>query len=111
MSILKPQHSFTPTIITIENTDSIEELLKEFYKINEIHLTDFIRCENEFKEYEFKYLITELNLLATSLSDLMTFAYNISTMEKSILLKESVRETILKFNNNFKKKIINLQIL
>ena len=109
MPNLNQQHSFTPTIIIIEDTNSIEELLNEFYRINEIHLTDFNRCENEFKEL--KNLTDKLNLLSANLVAFMTFAYNISTMPKTKLLTESVRETILKFNSFFNKRIIDLQIL
>lgn len=68
---------FTPTQVINENTDSLDSLTNELGRINNIYISDFHRCCDELKNFNFETLINELEFLCDEQVHKLRLAYNI----------------------------------
>lgn len=98
---------FTPTKITIKETDSFETLVNELERIHIIYNKDFDICCNELKNSKLDDLVNELYLLRNEQSISLKHAYNISKCPKDLNLKKNINETIQKMEVLYTKMVVN----
>ena len=101
---------FTPTSITIVQTDSLDSLKAEFNRINNIYISEFQRCCEKLEGFLLDSIIHELQILRYEQERDLRESYNISTFRKDLLILAVVRMDILNLDIAYSKMILALTL-
>ena len=99
---------FKPTKFIINQTNSVQSLLDELYRINNIYLNDFNVCCNEITNSNLDTLVKELYILKAEQSLSLTGVFVLTSTIINMDNLQNLSETIQKMELHYTRMIMNL---